>query len=516
MAITNGYSALGPVGSRLANNRGLVSAMTGTGNALTPLPLGQRLPQSYGFNDLAEYEKNKRNLFGGSVQEQIGKLRTGIDTEYGNTLNTYKTDTAKRRADLASSLSSQGQETFKLANPYILEDLQSRGVFSSPTAINTEQARALQEIALKNQSQLSDFDTTSRTYEDQLAKARLDELNAIESSGYAGNIQAQQDALDAEMNAYFTKLEQDKADQAAAQERSLAESLADKQNKNNLTAGLISGGGSIVGGLLPSLLAGGGGASAGGATAGALGGTAAAGGVGGAAAGGGIGSVLLPAAGVGAALGLYEEGRKALAKQGADPTTSKILASVPGVGLGVAGINKITGGKMFGGKTAKQQGAIDVGTSTNEKLNGILSNIQAKGGVGTFNEGQIITAADEADKLEKEFQAGQIPEEDYYQYLKNFFPGLYGQMHGYMGSGSAGAKAFNNTGIANRMISINEKYNALKNKYEPEPVQAAPVAAAPAPASRANVVKAMSQPRGGSKANPTVATLLANSKKFRR
>lgn len=63
-------------------------------------------------------------------------------------------------------------------------------------------------------------------------------------------------------------------------------------------------------------------------------------------------SALLPVAGAGAGLALYEEGRKALVNEGFGKDTSKALSVIPGVGLSVALANKATGGaiqKIFGG-----------------------------------------------------------------------------------------------------------------------------------------------------------------------
>lgn len=215
-------------------------------------PSQQTLPENYGFNELAAYEEARRNALGKNFNQEILGLRGGIQSEYDKALQAYRDESARRRSTLASSLSSTGQQTFDLQNPGILEDLNSRGVFSSPTAIAQAQAQALKEIALANQGQLNQFDTSTRGYEDTLANQRLSELNQLQSAGTSADIQAQQDALDSALDLRRGLLEKNTKDEQASREEALARDLARQQGKNNMTTSLIGVGGNILGaGLAP-------------------------------------------------------------------------------------------------------------------------------------------------------------------------------------------------------------------------------------------------------------------------
>lgn len=349
---------------------GVAYAMGGNNSAF--------LPQNYGFNDLASYEEQRRRQLGQNYGQSINEFT-----------NQYTTDAAKRRSALSDSLNSSGQKFFEQNNPYLLEDLNSRGLLTSPSAVGQSQAEALKQIDLANQDKLNAFDT--QTYGDE---------NQLKLSGLTGQLQANQDALDSGLDLRRTDLESRLQDANANREEALANSLADKQGRNSLYGSLIGAGGSIGSALLGAKALGGaglfgGGSTAGGAatagilsgsTAGTLGGTAlttagapasslfpgglGAVGTGSASgvAGGGLASALLPVAGVGAGLGLYEEGRKLLRKEGFGSNASKALSAIPGVGLSVGLANKALGGALSGRKsngtgngdaTATQQRQLD-------------------------------------------------------------------------------------------------------------------------------------------------------------
>ena len=352
--------------------RGVVNAMTGEAPAFSPpsnvmtafqepTQQSQGYPSNYqpsSFYDLAGYEEKRRGDFAKSVQDQL----------------------ATRRASLSTSLTNQGNELFKAANPGILEDLNSRGLFSSPSAVATAQSNALRDIGLANQTYLNQFDDQST----------------------AASLQAQQDTLDAGLDLRRGGLEQQFQEGQANQEQSLAERLAKQQRQNSLYGSLIGAGGSILGaGALPGGFLGklfGGGKA--GTTATGVAGTAGVAGSGGygtaasslfpagvaaappgaAVTGGAVtpgwfsgvsgpGSLVGPAAGVGAGLALYEGGRKLLRKQGADSTTSKVLGALPGVGLSVALANRALGGKAFGGKTQNGNAIADVARNVESQSN---------------------------------------------------------------------------------------------------------------------------------------------------
>lgn len=332
------------------------------------------LPNNYGFNDLAGYEEKRRNALGGQFQNQINEARTGIESSYNNALKGYQDTTAKRRSDLASSLSSSGQQNFQLQNPKILEDLNSRGVFSSPTAVAQAQAQALKEIELANQDKLNAFDTQSRGYEDTLNSQKLQELNQLGLAGTSANIQSQQDALDAGLDLRRGGLESQLQTANAAREEAMARDLAADSRKAGITNSLIGVGGSLLGsglgkdGFLSGLfskkapetigttLAG---TTAAGAipTAGGTAATAGAGAAGAGGAGAGIGGALLPVAGAAGGLAAYEGIRKSLVGQGVNKDVAKGLGAIPGVGIQVGLANKALSKAGFGaGKTGANIG----------------------------------------------------------------------------------------------------------------------------------------------------------------
>lgn len=214
-------------GMKGKNRKGVFTAMSGQNPAFAAP--ASNLPQNYGYNDLAPYEEQRRNALGQLSKDEILGLA-----------DQYSTDASKRRNVLSSSLLDQGQKTFALQNPSILEDLNARGLLTSPSAVNTGQADALKEIALANGKQLNDFDTQT-----------FNELNSLKGAGTSALIQGQQDALDSGLDLRRGKLEQDFQSSQAAQEQAMAEKLAKEQGRNNLNSSLIGAGGNLLGaGLL--------------------------------------------------------------------------------------------------------------------------------------------------------------------------------------------------------------------------------------------------------------------------
>jgi hypothetical protein len=322
--------ALGVTASSILSPTQGVTASGGTSapppptSAAAPSSNLPTLPDNYNFNDLAKYEEAARNAYGQNASADI----------------------LKTRDSLATSLNDYGQKFFANENPAILEDLNARGLFSSPTAVNTEQAKALKEIALANENYLRDFDT----------------------SALSARLQAQQDALDSAQNLRQSGLEANIQEGQAAREEALARDLAKQQSRNSLTNSLIGAGSNLGGSLLlakslgakaastavPSFI----GAGSGVGEFGGVGVT----GVGTPASSlfpEGIGSVgtgvtgTTPTAGIGlgtaagvtagAAGGLaaYEGIRKTLANQGVNKNLAKVLGSVPIIGAQVAGVNKV-------------------------------------------------------------------------------------------------------------------------------------------------------------------------------
>lgn len=391
--IYNALSSQNPTKKKTYN--GLADSMLGTNPQFNQgIPSTPKLPQNYGFNDLAGYEEQRRSALGGQFQNQINQARTGIESQYGTALKGYQDTSAQRRAALASSLTDQAQKNFQLQNPGILEDLNSRGVFSSPTAVAQAQAQAMKELELANQSKLTDFDAQQRAYEDELNKNRLNELNQLSLAGTSANIQSQQDALDAGLDLRRGGLEATRQDAAASREEAMARDLAKQQQRNQLTNSLIGVGGSLAGAALPSLLGrgGGGGGFFGGGGGGSslfgLGAGATATGVAtpGVAAGstlfpGGIGAVgtgSTSATGAGGAAGI---GLGSLAAGGAgyygatkiSPASQKGDQASMNVGGAIGGV----GGAVFGGPAGAALGSA-VGTLAGKASNRLVTGIDDK------------------------------------------------------------------------------------------------------------------------------------------
>lgn len=319
---------------------GLASSATG-GGVLSPeqgspvKTLGApSLPENYGFNDLAGYEEARRNQFGNQEQGAINSF--GQD---------FEKQSAARRAALSSSLLDLGQQQFARANPFILEDLNSRGLATSPTAVGQEQSNALRDIALNNQQKMLDVEN-----------ADFNTLQGIRQSGLSAGLQAQQDALDSGLDLRRGNLEANRADTQASQERALAESLAKQQSRNGLTQSLIGAGGSLLGGALArgglgSLLGAGGASGAGAGGLGAVGGI----GLGGAL---GVGAGLLGGGYAGQSLGnSIFKSKKAESRARTGASAGAGLGTAVGSILGPAGsaIGGLAGGVIgqgIGGLTA--------------------------------------------------------------------------------------------------------------------------------------------------------------------
>lgn len=184
---------------------GLVSAMNGTGRAFAPTPT---LPNNYGFNDLAGYEEARNKQFGQEAS----------------------TDILKSRDELASTLGDYSKNFFQQQNPAILEDLNSRGLLTSPSEVAKAETKALKEIGLSNENTLSSYDEAALSARLQSGQNALDAGNNIRQSGLESQIQGNQ----------------------SNNEMNLAKDLAKQNSRNQLTNSLIGVGGNIVAGGLGS------------------------------------------------------------------------------------------------------------------------------------------------------------------------------------------------------------------------------------------------------------------------
>lgn len=164
-------------------------------------------------------EEARRQALGREQQQQI--------LQFGNEFQNRAKDF---RSQLAQRLADTGQETFKMSNPYILEDLNSRGLASSPSEVANQQAQALKEIALANQSQLTGFDQDI-----------FNQYNDLQGTGLSALLGGNQQALDAVLEARRAGLQRsfDVADQNRSE--SMAKYLAKRQSRDALIGSLLGG-----------------------------------------------------------------------------------------------------------------------------------------------------------------------------------------------------------------------------------------------------------------------------------
>jgi len=199
------------------------------GDALSPRGVDMPNYDPYGdreqFNQLGDTEFTQRTALGQKQQGQI---------------NSYADEQAKRaqayRATLAKSLADTSANTFKSMNPGILEDLNSRGLFTSQTARDQEQGRLLADLANQQNQQLTAFDT------DQFGvdrDTRGEALNAL--------LGGDQSALDSSLALRKAGLTRQFDTQDIQANNSFAASLAKKQSKDQLLQSLLGLGGQIGG-----------------------------------------------------------------------------------------------------------------------------------------------------------------------------------------------------------------------------------------------------------------------------
>lgn len=180
------------------------------------------------FNALAAEEEAKRQALG---QQQQGQILDFANQQEGRV--------ADYRKQLASHLADTAQQTFSQANPSILEDLNSRGLFTSQTARDQEQGRFLQQLATQQQQQLGDFDT-----------AQFNNLNDIRSTGLSALLGGNQSALDAALELRKAGIQRqfDVADQN--RQMAFSNMLANKQSRDQLIGSILGLGGQLGAGFL--------------------------------------------------------------------------------------------------------------------------------------------------------------------------------------------------------------------------------------------------------------------------
>ncbi len=249
----------------------------------------------------------------------------------------YAKQAAAYRKALQQRLLEQGQEQLKQANPFILEDLNSRGFATSPSETANTQARYLSDIALKNNQSLSAFDTDSFNQEQDLRQQAAMTPLELERIG----------------------IERDYALSDQARADALARELAKQQSKDSMTSGLLGLGGNLLQGAMLSRAIGGGagGAGGGGFLSGLFGGGGGAAGGSSALAGSGMGST----GGVTGAAGLAP-GSTLLGGSGAGSGGAGVMSSAlpwaGGIGVGFGGgayAGQKSGNAIFKSKKAEKR-----------------------------------------------------------------------------------------------------------------------------------------------------------------
>lgn len=180
------------------------------------------------LNQLAAEEEAKRKALGLKQQTQINQFAD----EQQRAASMY-------RDKLAKSLADASQQTFQRANPALLEDLNSRGLFTSQTARDQEQGRLLSDLAREQNQQLSDFDTNV-----------FSNINDIKGAGISALLGGDQSALDSALALRKAGIQRsfDQADIEA--QNAFAKQLAKRQSYDNLLGSLLGTGGSIFGSYL--------------------------------------------------------------------------------------------------------------------------------------------------------------------------------------------------------------------------------------------------------------------------
>lgn len=152
--------------------------------------------------------------------KQQGQINTFADD--------YSVRAKSKREELAAALQKNNQDAFELQNPYILEDLNARGLFRSDTAVNSAQAEAMKELELDRSNKLLAFDTSAFGDEQDLRSGGLSTL-----------LGGDQSALDTALNARRSGLEMAYNQVMSSQEQALAQSLAKKKRRADLNNALI-------------------------------------------------------------------------------------------------------------------------------------------------------------------------------------------------------------------------------------------------------------------------------------
>lgn len=270
--INQGTKNLGENIDKIFHSEGDGSSSGSGSAAVSPTTPDETKLTELGLNEKGQIEdlsaKHKAMIdtfakeFGVSAKELRARLAQRLSESKQSILTQLGDIDKQTRERLAGNLASMGQQTFERANPFILEDLNRRGLFTSESAVTGAQADALKDIALANQAQLTNYDVGQASEladtienierENTGSLANLDtdffkQEEAIKSGGLDKLIGGEESALTAALEARRAGVQRsfDLAD--ADREERLARYLAKKQSRNQIVSSLIGLTGTIGG-----------------------------------------------------------------------------------------------------------------------------------------------------------------------------------------------------------------------------------------------------------------------------
>jgi len=219
------------VGGPIKVNKEAFEASKDLFNKGTDVPTPDPMDSNQGKSELEQMaisEEAKRQALGLKQRQQIDEFATQMEGNVG--------DYRKR---LAQNLADTSQQTFNQAVPGLLEDLQSRGLFTSQTARDESTNRALQELATQQSNVLSNFDTE-----------QFGNIQDLRGTALSALLGGDQSALDSALALRKAGIQRsfDVTDQNA--QNALAQTLAKRQSRDQLISSLIGGGSQIGMGLL--------------------------------------------------------------------------------------------------------------------------------------------------------------------------------------------------------------------------------------------------------------------------
>lgn len=232
--VSNPSAILGTAGSLVGGPTGLVAGNVlggllnkTSGNVVDP-SASEGINTQSNIERLAIDEEAKRKALGLQQQQQINEFATQMEG-----------DTSNYRKRLAQNLADTSQQTFNQAVPGLLEDLQSRGLFTSQTARDESTNRALQELATQQSNVLSNFDTE-----------QFGNIQDLRGTALSALLGGDQSALDSALALRKANIQRswDVADQNS--QNALAQSLAKRQSRDQLMSSIIGGGSQIGLGFL--------------------------------------------------------------------------------------------------------------------------------------------------------------------------------------------------------------------------------------------------------------------------